>query len=371
MYTNIVTNKSHYMNKKYQISGLVVVILVIVMIGLFNTKKPTTQLTFGMIAGMTGDYAAVGDSFAKGAKLAQAEWNSSHINQQISLITEDDSFDSKKGLSAYKKLVSIDHVDGLINMTTVTIDSIYGDVVQTGMPVALGFEQGIEAANDNIVQLWPGSVPAEVELGKYVAGKGFKNAVVFVDKGSSAFERFAQGFEKGFAMPYNEIQVSADGRDIKSSALKAISFKPDVIVFIVKPTSGGLLAKELGSISHTKYRYVFDANIQTGFGDYAKVLGNMNVLNGSILYTVPNVYRSTFNEAYKKMYGVEPAIGSETGYNAFMLLAQSYNSDKATWVNNMKHVTLVGADGKIVFDENGVRIPELKIGTIEGGKLPN
>ena len=372
LYTNIVRNKLNYMNKKYHIIGLIVVILaIVVIISIANTKKHSAQLTFGMIAGMTGDYAAVGDSFAKGAKLAQSEWNAAHPGRQIAMITEDDGFDAKKGISAYKKLTSIDHIDGLINMTTVTIDSIYSDSVASGIPVALGFEQGIEAKDDNIVQLWPGSVPAEVELGAYVKEKGFKNVVIFVDKGSSAFERFAGGFEKGYASTYQEIQVSSDGQDIKSDVLKAVSLKPDAIAFITKPTSGALLVKELRSISQMKYQYIFDADIQTGFSDYVKILGDMNALNGSILYTVPNVYRSEFNDAYKKMYGVEPAIGSETGYNAFMLLAQTYDPDKVAWVNAMKHTSFTGADGKIMFDDNGVRIPELKIGTIEGGKLPN
>ena len=36
----------------------------------------------------------------------------------------------------------------------------------------------------------------------------------------------------------------------------------------------------------------------------------------------------------------------------------------------MKSASFDGADGKIVFDQNGVRIPEIKIGRIENGVLP-
>lgn len=337
----------------------------------FNLNKPKEQLTFGLIAGMTGDYAVVGESFSKGAEIAQSEWNVNHPNQQIAMIKEDDGFDAKKGLSAYKKLTSINHIDGLINMTTVTIDALHDDVVKSGIPVALGFEQGIEAKDDNIVQLWPGSVPAEVKLGNYIKEKGFKNVVIFVDNGSSAFQRFANGFKQGYELPVQELMVSTDGKDIKSNALKAISIKPDAIVYILKPTSGALLIKEIKQISKENYQFVFDANAQTGFSDYAKILGNTNVLNGSIIYTVPNIYRNEFNNSFKNKFGTDPAIGSETGYNAFMLLAQSYDTDKEKWVENMKNASFTGADGKIIFDENGVRIPELKIGTIEGGKLPN
>ncbi len=348
------------------------VIIVVIGISVTQEKKNESQTqTFGLISNLSGDYAVVGEAFAKGAKLAQDEWNIAHPNQQIEMIVEDDGFDTKKGLSAYKKLISIDHVDGLINSTTITIDAIYEDVTKSGLPVALGFEQGIDASNDNIVQLWPGTVPAEAELGKHIREKGFKNVVIFIDNTSIGYQRFAEGFKKGYGLPVQEIKLGTDGTDVKSSALKAKNLKPDAIVFITNPTSGALLVKELTSLSKDKYQFVFDAIVQTGFADYSKLLGDTNILNGSILYTVPSVYRDNFTSSYKKKYGTDATIGSETGYNAFKLLAESYNADKAKWVTNMQKASFIGADGKIIFDENGVRIPELKIGTVENGKLPN
>ena len=357
------------MNKKYFIGGIVVIAVIVGISISFSAKNGSGELTFGMIANLTGDYAVVGEGFSKGVDLAQEEWNKSNPDKQIRVIKEDDGFDAKKGLSAYKKLTSINHIDGLINATTITMDALYDEVAASGMPVALGFEQGIEAKNDNVVQLWPGTVPAEVKLGEYIKGKGFKNVVVFVDNGSAAFQRFADGFKKGYELPAQEIKVSADGSDIRTSALKASNIKPDAIVFIIKPTSGALLFKELKSLG-TNAQYVFDANMQTGFPDYQKILGDTNVLNGSIVYTVPTQYREDFSNAYKLKFGTEPTIGSETGYNAFTLLARSYDKDKTKWVENMQKASFDGADGKIVFDDNGIRIPELKIGTIEGGKLP-
>ena len=357
------------MNKKIIWFMVVLVIMGVLLVGV--NKKSSTHLTFGLISGMSGDYAAVGDAFAKGAELAQEEWNKANPNQQIDMIKEDDGFDAKKGLSAYKKLTSINHIDGLINMTTITIDALYSDVVSSGMPVALGFEQGIEAKNDNVVQLWPGTVPAEEKLGAYVKERGFKNVVIFVDKESAVFERFANGFIKGYELPVQEIKTGNDSGDIKSNALKILEIKPDAIAFIVTPTTGALLVKELNLLSKTKYQFIFDANIQTGFTDYTKILGNTNVLTGSILYAIPNIYRQEFSDSFKKKFGQEPTIGSETGYNAFILLARSYNVNKEKWVENMQKASFIGADGKIVFDENGIRIPELKIGVIKDGKLPN
>lgn len=204
------------MKKKIIWSVAVLVVALVLVAGVI--KKNSDHLKFGLISGTSGDYAAVGEAFAKGAELAQEEWNKANPNEQIDMIKEDDGFDAKKGLSAYKKLTSIDHIDGLINMTTITIDALYAEVVSSGMPVALGFEQSVEAKNDNVVQLWPGTIPAEVKLGAYIKSKGFKNVVIFVDNGSAVFERFANGFKKGFELPVEEIKIGADAGDIKSSA---------------------------------------------------------------------------------------------------------------------------------------------------------
>ncbi len=356
-------------NKKIFGVALVIIIVIIAVVSL--STKQTKTLTFGMIAGMSGEYAVVGENFAKGVEVAQDEWNTSHPNQLVTVVKEDDGFDAKKGLSAYRKLTSINKIDGLINMTTITIDALYDEVSKTDMPIALGFEQGIEAKKDNVVQLWPGTVPAEAKLGQYIKEKGYKNLVVFVDNSSSAFERFALGFKQGYGLQVQEVKISNSKVDIKSSALKALSYKPDAFVFIVTPTSGALLVKELKSLSKDNIQYVFDANIQTGFSDYEKILGNNSVLDGSIVYTVPNVYRDEFSNKFKDKFGSDPMIGSETGYNAFKLLVNSYDSDRKKWIENMQNSTFVGADGQIVFDKNGIRIPELKIGTIQDGKLPN
>jgi ABC-type branched-subunit amino acid transport system substrate-binding protein len=361
------------MKNIYKIIGsiLILILVVVVMAMFINDDKQSKELNFGLITGLSGDYAVVGESFVKGVTLAQEEWNIKNPNQQIKVITENDEFDAKKGLSAYNKLININHVDGLINMTTLTMDVIYSDVVKTGLPVAQGFEQGIDAKNDNIIQLWPGNVPAEAKLGEYVKNQGYKNVAVFVDNSSSFFTQALNGFKKGYDLPLTEYKVSSDVATLRSSALKMVENNPDAVFFLVQPDKGAILLKELIKVSKIKYQFVFDANLQTGFETYTKLLGDANILNGSIVFVVPNVYRQEFMDAFKKRFNEEPAIGAETGYNAFVLLTKSYNTDKAVWIKNMQKASFIGADGAIKFDENGVRIPELKIGVVENGKLPN
>jgi ABC-type branched-subunit amino acid transport system substrate-binding protein len=358
------------MNKKILIGVVVALVIVVAFLGL-NNKNSNQEITFGTIVGVTGEYASAGDAFLNGVILAQEEWNSENPDKTVKIIVEDDGFDPKKGLSAYRKLIDIDKIDGLINMTTFTIDVIDQDVMARNLPVSQGFIQ-TKPADDNIIQLWPSADTAEIALGEYVREQGYKNMVLFVSEDSSVFTVFANSFKQGYDLPLNELKVSSDITSIRSAAIKAKEINPDAIVFIVAGDVGGLLINELEKIyTDQKPRYVFDANLQAFFEtSYRRILGDTNRLNGSILYTVPTNYTKEFSEKYNKRFGVAPTIGSETGYNSFKLLAISYDKDNNKWIEKMKKANFIGADGEIRLDENGTRIPFLQIGTIENGELP-
>lgn len=357
------------MKKKIIIIGILIVAVAVIIL---NTQKDDTDgLTLGVIAGLTGEYASAGEGFVNGVKLAQEQWNAENPDKQFEIIIEDDAFEPKKGLSAYQKLVNIDKIDGLINMTTFTIDAIEQEIVSKNMPTAQGFIQ-TSVTDDNIVQLWPSADVAEIKLGEHIKEQGYKNVVLYVSKDSAAFTTFANKFKEGYELPLTEIKVGSDSSEIRSAALKSKEIQPDAIVFIITGEDGGLLLREIENVygSDKKPQYVFDANIQGFIGTYEKILGDTNKLNGSILYTVPLKYTAEFSTTYKNKYGNEPTIGSETGYNSFMLIAQAHNSNQNKWVNNMKKSSFIGADGQIKLDETGTRVPDLKIGRIENGKLP-
>jgi ABC-type branched-subunit amino acid transport system substrate-binding protein len=268
--------------KNKKIISIVLVLVLILSFVLINQNNNPEDLTFGVISGMSGDYAVVGEGFLNGVLLAQEQWNTENPNDQIDIIVENDEFDSKKGLSAYKKLVEIDKVDALINMTTFTVDVIYDDAVERNIPVAQGFEQGIPAEDDNIVQLWPGNVPAEAKLGEHIRQEGFNNIAIVYDNSSSFFTQAVGGFKKGYELPVNEYKVSSDAVDLRSAAAKISQSDYDAVVLIVQPDQGSTLVKEIKKLSGDDIQLVFDANIQTGFETYKKLLGDTNILNGSI-----------------------------------------------------------------------------------------
>jgi len=358
------------MYKKLPI-GLIIVVLAAVGISYLikpRNAAPTRPLNIGLMVGATGPYAFIGDNYTKGVNLAKEQWLKDHPGQEVNLFLEDDGFDQKKGVLAYQKLTSIDHIDALVNMTSTSIDAIYSQAKDANLPIAQGGEQGIEPTDDNVFQMIPGNIATEITLGAAVKDKGFNKVTVFVAN-NSTFVRFLNGFKKGYGGDVNEILINPDERDYRTHVTKGLENDPDAVVILTTPEQGANVVKIMRQLSPKPHQFIFDANIQTGFPDYQRILGDMNILNGSVVVDINQHSNPEFVSAFKAKYGSDPGVGTDWAYDQFMLLMRTYSPDRVHWIANMKKASFDGAGGKVEFDEVGVRKPDFTIGSITDGKL--
>ncbi len=355
-----------------KILGIVAVILTVVA-GVYYSKSNSSSanLKIGVIAGTTGEYAIVGENYIKGIELAKEQWMISHPDQSLNLIIENDEFDSKKALSAYQKLSSIDKVDAFINETTITVDATYDLIHQSGKPFVQGFEQSKPAEKDNIFQIWPSSVPAEVLLGKYIKEKGYKNVAVVVAQNIQAWNGFANAFAEGYGSNVTRIPVDSSSNDVRTDVLKIVNGNYDAVVLYTVPKQAALIVKESRIQSKTPLTFVFDQDIQTGEKEIKEILGSFTPLNGSIaMVTIGDNDSVDFVNAYKAKYGAEPGIGASVGYDSFNVLMRAYDRNINAWLKNIQNSNFQGASGEIKFNENGLRSPKVHIGEIVNGELP-
>jgi len=157
-------------NTAKKIAGLVVIVLVVVGVFVSQSKsdtQPGETITIGSIAGLTGEYAGVGENWSNGITLARKRFEKDNPNLSVEIKEEDSGFDTSGGVSAYKRLTNVENVDALINMGTPTMDGIYDSVKDAPYPVIHGFEQSSQAQDDSVFQMSPSNIPAERALGKY------------------------------------------------------------------------------------------------------------------------------------------------------------------------------------------------------------
>ncbi len=357
-----------FMKKKIISLAIVLIVILGLVFAFGGGQKDDQVLKIGLIGPFSGNYASVGETFRNGALLAVEEIKAKNPDKKVELIVEDGAFDSGKSLSAYKKLKSIDGINALIAVDTVTIDSIYNDAIADGMPVINGGEQSADPKNDNILQIYPGDYASEVALGKEIKNDG-KQKVVLVTGNHAVFVRFSRGLKEGYSGNVNEFVVNFGEQDIRTFALKIKALNPDAVAFVITPDLMARFVKTFNELGMKNVSYYFDADLQHGFSSAIKII-DPQMLNGHKALITGNYNAPDFVEAYHKRFGNSEILTGNVGYDAVTLLVNNYNTDNSKWVSDIINSNLNGVSGKIKFDSVGVREPQFKIGVIENGMLP-
>jgi ABC-type branched-subunit amino acid transport system substrate-binding protein len=356
--------------KKKILIGIVavcVIILAVVVIG-NNSNKSGELKKIGLIAVLSGEFASVGEELYNGFVLAQEIYNKQNPDKQIEVIAEDDGFDSKKALSAYKKLMEIDQVDALFNISTPSIEAIYDLVQADGKPILQMGEQSIEPIDDVVYGIFPGSLQAEIDLGNHLREQGFKNPlVVYVMQ--DVMIRFKDALIQGYGGKVTEMGIRADEKDFRTHVLKAAQGGHDVVVMSTYPQVGAQFIIEYNKQNLKIPQLAFDALLQTGFTEYKRILGDSNVLNGAIVAILKNYTSEEFKKLYQEKYGKAPGFLADIGYDAFNIIVETYDTDNKKWNENMKKLSYQGANGLYKFDSVGIRLPDVFITKIENGEI--
>ncbi len=355
--------------KKY--SWIIIVVVILVIAGLFISQRNTQtakSFNIGLISILSGEYAAVGENFKNGVVLASEQYNTKHPDAPITLTIEDDGFSGGKGVSAYHKLVDVNKIDGLINVSSPTIDSIYDEVVKTMIPVIQGGEQGREALDDNVFGIFPDSVSSEYDYGVYMRQKGVKEMAIVSTK-LGAFVRFVDAFKKGFQGKVTEYVIDPSEKDFRTHALKVADTKPESIGIFMYPQQGAQFLKEFLKVKKNKPQMFLDSSFVTGNPDYQRILGDLSVLDGSYVGTIESTVSDEFKTTYKAKFNAEAGFLADIGYDAFNILAESHDANSKTWLTNIKNINHKGASGPTQFNTTGNRLPQSKVQIVSGGKM--
>lgn len=351
--------------KKYLIG--IVLILIILYVTL-SSGTPARGFNVGLISILSGDYAAVGENFKNGVVLAHEEYNAAHPDAPIKLSIEDDGFSGGKGVSAYQKLVNVDKIDALINVSTPTIDAIYDVASTDGMPIIQGGEQGQEPTNDNVFGIYPDSITSEYDYGVYMRSKGVTHMYLAYTN-LNAMVRFVDSFKRGFQGSTTDFIIDPTEKDFRTHALKMSAGSPEAIGFFIYPQQGAQLVREYFKVAKTKPVLFFDTNFVSGFSDYERILGDLTILDGAIIGGMKLESTEAFKQAYKARFNTDAGFLADIGYDAFNVLVATRVDDKLSWVKNIKSGSFPGASGVIRFGPTGNRMPDTKMMVMRAGKM--
>lgn len=362
--------------QKIKIVLIGIVILAVIGVGYSFTQTKSgsvsdpTIVKVGVLGPLSGQYGVFGENVVKGIEVAKLAYEKSHPGTKISLVIEDDGFEAKRGLSVYKKMTSIDQVDALINVSTPTMGAIYSDASKTGMPIMqVGLQEG-NIVPDNIFQTSADPAASFPPFAQYVDKHFAFDSLAVVYENSSVHTAFFKAFSENYTRAHKDFVVDGGQKsELRGHVAKILASKPQGIVFLVNVETGAILVKEMKRLGKTIPVLIFDAQLQTGWDSYVRIVGSGKEMNGAYSMWFKGGDRSTFTKEFKEKYETEPGILADFGYDTFKTLIENHDNNKSKWISNIQSSRGIGASGTISFDKNGVRLQDIEINIVKDGKI--
>jgi branched-chain amino acid transport system substrate-binding protein len=357
------------MKKKIIISVIVIAVIIVGVVAFQNknNQAPTEKIKVGVILPLSGQYASIGESIKNSMNMSLSDLE----NKNVELIFEDDRFDSKTALSAYNKLQTVDNVDIVVGLMSSTLETIKPIINKTDeLMLTVGNEATIE--KDNVFEVIPWATALFKTLGQTVSGKYQNIAIVSASDWPLAEpnkKQFKEGFGNG---KYVEVSISSNS-DVRTEVTKMLSEKVDAYTLLLPVDQGVKFLNEVSrQARENRPQLICDANIELTIGDYLSKVSDKTVFDGCISTMIADTTSKEFTEKYKQNYNAEPNFLAVYGYDAVQLISKALGEEKkADWKKTLedKNFVLLGASGKIAFDETGSRVLESETHIFKDGKF--
>lgn len=321
--------------QKWLIAGIMIAVLIVG--GCVNENDGTNvtapqtgleDIKIGVLITQTGGLGPIGEGMANGAKLAAMEINKKGINgKNVTLIIEDTGTNPAKAAEAAQKLIGVDKVQ-------VIIGGVASSETLAVAPIA---------EKSKVVLISPSSTaPSVTDAGEYVfrvigsdnlqgeaiaqlaMAKNFTKPVTLVENND-----YGIGLETVFNNKFNgtvasSIHYEKGKADYRTELDMIKNADPDVIIFVGYPAEASTILQQTKQLGLNAKWIAAEGIADPVMFDNKDVAAQME----GMLLTKPsspegNPEYQNFIELYKKAFGKDPGIYSDTEFDATMLAAEA------------------------------------------------
>lgn len=377
-------NKAFILMKKtysYLIAGIVVICIIFFTI--FNYTSPTSPaspsskepITIGAIISLSGAAASYGEYAKDGMQLAVSEINAKGgVNgRDVKLIIEDDKTDGKDAVSAFKKLTSIDKVQGVVGglwdfVTLPLLPLAEENKIALISPSNFRIQGSFEPGSQSFVML------TEFEKTLQKAGEFLKRD----DVKRVADIHFKSAFGVELSRSFNKMVV-ADGKGpmIEESYGQIGNNDFKTLVVKLKQENVDTVFLDMVDVDTVNFlkrskEFGFTPKFMTYVGSYDAFKDNEKGLLEGITVLDWEFSKPAFNSAFKSAYGMDSGKSAQRAYDAVYILARSIaetnnTADVAGYTGSHTFETI---NGTVSFTPNhAVNTTDVKLETYRGGRL--
>lgn len=339
---------------------LALVTAVLLVLSLAACGGGDSEVKFGVIGPLTGDYAFYGSEVENGAKLA-AEEIGEVLGNPLTIIAYDSKGDPTEGVNAYNRLSQEDGIHALIGgtfsgVTLAVKDLAISDGIPVLSPTATNPTVTLDA--DNVFRACYTDAYQGAVAGVFaVETLGLDKAAILYNKDDAYSEGLADGFKSAFTGTIVEDLAFSAGDKDYSAQLTTISLSDAEFVFV--PT----YVAEVGAILTQAAAMGLDVPFIGGDGwdgiegEYADVAEG-HYFGNHYAKSDPDPVVQSFVEAYEAAYGSSPSALAALAYDAVYTMAAAMEAagttDSADVVAALQAIEQTGlVAGTIAFDANG------------------
>jgi len=349
------------------IIGIAVIILIVVGVSYFgkNSSQPSSKepIKIGVILPLTGDASFIGEAAKNSAILAKESFGKTKNTYE--LVFEDDQADSKKTVSAFRKLVDIDKIRA-VGTGFAGPGSAVAPLAEKEKIIHFSIASDLNIAKDKpfVFNHW---IKPENEAGVYIKEakrQGLKKiAMIATNQQGIIAIRDALLKEDPTIFILKDELFNPQEKDFRTAVIKAKNEGADAFIMMLLPGQLTSLVKQIK-----------DLNINvplTSVESFEYDLEAVPMLEGQWYVTSADPSEE-FTASYKEKYNGLPQPGSAYGYDVIRILITAFEKEKtnegvAKFISEIKD--FIGVTGVLSVDSDGNINSKAVIKKIINGKF--
>lgn len=361
---------------------LITAFLSFLCIGACERQSPTStgtskDVTIGAVLPLTGDAGTFGKNASRGAELAVKEANVRAKNNAPKFIlkVEDSRGDASEAVSATRKLIDANSARLLIgDVTSAGTHAIIPIVTRAKIPLVspAASDPKLSGSSEFFCRVWPSDNYEAQVIGRYVGQQGLKKLAVVLantDYGVAMVDELVKVVgQDRIAL---KIPVDRETQDYRPAVERIKNANPDALFLILYPEDARRLLQQLNE------QQIELPILATATFEDPKLASSPGASRIVFASPVPpkedDPGRKQFAEKYRAAFGEEPAILSDTGYDAAMILIDAYQRHGEDSSAAMKYIkslrNYAGVSGIMTFSESGDVQKPYRLKTVRDGQF--
>lgn len=345
------------------------------------SKQPSGTIRVGAILPLTGPAAPYGESGKRGIDVAFDNFKAQNpdLARRIQLVVEDDQADPKQGVSAYRKLTSVEHVDAIIG-------PMVSGVTQAIVPL-IRQDRILVVSPTSTAPSLRGAAPTFYRTCVSDDAEGKRMALFAVQKLKTPSvavlhinNEYGLGLAKVFSSEYRKLggkvvfedAYPGDATDFRDVATKVVQAGPSAVYLVGQKEQSRLIPQ----IKEAGFRGIL---LGTTMFEDPELLAT-GAAEGAY-YTFREISNDAtkgkahpFFAEYKKRYGKDADFYAASNYDSATVVLEAIKASQPSLGDKLttapKSLRLEpGATGPLSFDSRNDVAQDFSVKTIRNGKF--